>query len=579
MKPETFPDTAIASTTSEADALRAAGEQMDETFQGWLSRYTSGLSPAGLAQMYAAWLSQLALCPGRVAELAAFPFVHASDDFSQAGGARDSRFSSELWQTWPWSQYVLNFRAAEAFWDRATTQIPGLSPENERGVNFAAHQVLNALSPANFMATNPEILAAALASGGKTLVMGAMHAFEDWQRQITGQPPAGMEKFKPGEAVAVTPGEVVFRNDLIELIQYAPTTESVAKEPILILPAWIMKFYILDLSPNNSLVHWLVGQGHTVFMVSWKNPSGDDRDKGMDEYVRDGALAALDAVTSIVPDAKVHLAGYCLGGTLAMIVAAWMAQAKDDRLQTLSLFAAQGDFTEAGEITVFVTDSEVAYLKAMMDAQGFLDTKQMAGAFQMLRSNDSIWSHGVRDYWLGERSPMFDLLAWNADATRMPCKMHSEYLERLFLDNQFADGHYSVLDTPIAPESITIPVFAVGTESDHVAPWKSVYKIHQMTTGDVTFALTNGGHNAGIVSEPDHPGRHYRLASRKLGEPYLAPDDWQKLAEAHDGSWWVSWEAWLQAEGTPDMIAAPADAGNTQYPAIADAPGDYVHLA
>jgi polyhydroxyalkanoate synthase len=579
MKPETFQQTTKPGEKSEDETLRSAGEQMDQTFQGWLSRYSLGLSPAGLTEMYGAWLAQLALCPGRLAELAAFPFVHASDDFSQAPGARDSRFSAPEWKTWPWSQYVQSFRLAEAFWDRATTDIPGLSPANQRGVNFAAHQVLNALSPANFMATNPEILNAAKASGGKTLITGAMHAFEDWQRQITGQPPAGMEKFLPGEAVAVTPGKVVFRNDLIELIQYTPSTEKVLREPVLILPAWIMKFYILDLSPNNSLVRWLVGQGHTVFMVSWKNPTSQDRDKGMDDYVRDGALAALDAVTSIVPDTKVHLAGYCLGGTLAMIVAAWMAQAKDDRLQTLSLFAAQGDFTEAGEITVFVTDSEIAYLKAMMQAQGYLDTKQMAGAFQMLRSNDSIWSHMVKDYWLGERSEMFDLLAWNADATRMPYRMHSEYLERLFLDNQFADGHYTVLDTPVAPENITVPVFAVGTESDHVAPWKSVYKIHLMTTGDVTFVLTNGGHNAGIVSEPGHAGRHYRIATRKIGAPYLSPEDWQAQGENKDGSWWSSWHQWLQAQGTRDPITAPAEMGNASFPPVADAPGDYVHLA
>ena len=574
MKAETFPP--AAPDPALAEAVSTLSEATDQTFQGWLSRYTLGLTPAGLLTAYVAWASQLALCPGRMGELAMFPWLHGGDRLKE-NGPRDSRFISELWRKSPWNHYVDAFRLTEAFWDRATLDVPGLSPADTRAVNFAAHQVLNALSPANFFLTNPDVRQAALKSAGGTLVQGALHAFDDWQRQITGQPPVGMEAFEPGKAVAVTPGKVVFRNDLMELIQYTPTTEKVAKAPVLILPAWIMKYYILDLSPNNSLVRWLVGQGHTVFIVSWKNPTGADRDKGMDDYVRDGVLAALDAVTSIVPGTKVQLAGYCLGGTLAMIFAAWLAQAHDDRLQSLSLFAAQGDFTEAGEITVFVTDSEVAYLKNMMRTQGYLDTKQMAGAFQMLRSTDSIWSHMVTDYWLGQRSAMFDLLAWNADATRMPYRMHSEYLERLFLDNQFANGHFTVLGKPVAAENIQVPIFAVGTESDHVAPWRSAYKIHLMVSGDVTFVLTNGGHNAGIVSEPGHPGRHYCLTEHRPGEPYLAPDDWHAAAVCHEGSWWLAWNDWLVRNSDGLSVVAPAAPGNDAYPPREDAPGLYVH--
>ncbi len=559
-----------------ADAMRALGEQTDQTYQGWLSRFTLGLTPAGLTEMYVAWLTHLALCPGRQAELLVFPFVHARDHFSEAAHVRDSRFTSDLWRGWPWRNYVRGFRLAEAFWDRATTAIPGLSAEHERGVNFVAHQILNALSPANFIATNPDIRHAALRSGGQTLVKGLLHVFDDWQRQITGQPLPGTRAYQPGQTVAVTPGKVVFRNDLIELIQYAPQTETVKREPILIIPAWIMKYYILDLSPENSLVRWLVGHGHTVFMISWKNPSGADRDRGMDDYFREGAQAALDVVTSIIPDTPVHLAGYCLGGTLAMIFAAWLARRNDARVQSLSLFAAQGDFREAGEITVFITESEVAYLKNMMRAQGYLDTRQMAGAFQMLRSNESIWSHLVRDYWLGQRSEMFDLLAWNSDATRMPYRMHSEYLEELFLNNAFADGHFTVLDETVAPENIRLPIFCVGTESDHVAPWRSVYKIHLMTSGPVTFVLTNGGHNAGIVSEPGHAGRFYRLADQDANAPYLSPEAWLFHAERRDGSWWSAWQTWLVAHGSDASVPARPP-GNTAYPPIDEAPGLYVH--
>lgn len=559
-----------------ADAIRALGEQADQMFQGGLSRLTLGLTPAGLTETYIAWLAHLALCPGRLAELAAFGWLHGHDDFSAREHARDSRFRSPLWRGAPWGYYVHAFRMAEAFWDRATLDIPGLTPTHERGINFTAHQILNAISPANFFVSNPEIQAAALRSCGRSLIQGAQHAYEDWRSQMNGEPRAGLDAFKPGERVALTPGKVVLRNDLIELIQYDPQTPQVHKEPILILPAWIMKYYILDLSPDNSLVAWLVRQGHTVFMASWKNPDSADRDKGMDDYVREGALAALNAVSAIRPKANIHLVGYCLGGTLALVTAAWLAQHGDERLRSLSLFAAQGDFTEAGEIMVFVTDSEVAYLKNMMRAQGYLDTRQMSGAFQMLRSNDSIWSHLVRDYWEGERAEIFDLLAWNADTTRLPYRMHSEYLEKLILENQFANGHYRVLGTPVAAETIRQPVFAVGTESDHVAPWTSVYKIHLMVSGNVTFVLTNGGHNAGIVSEPGHPNRHYWLDSRRSGAPYLNARDWQAQASLHDGSWWRAWGLWLRRVGGKEMVAAPARAGNAAFPPLDDAPGRYV---
>jgi polyhydroxyalkanoate synthase len=560
-----------------ANTVSMLTEQTDQAWQGWLSRFTFGLTPAGLTGTYVSWLMQLALCPGRMAELAAFAWIHAGDEVNPRSSARDSRFTSPLWRQWPWCQYVRGFRLAEAFWDRATLGVPGLSPAHEHGVNFAAHQILNAFSPANFLSTNPEIQAAAQRTGGRSLIEGAIHAFEDWRLRLTGRRPEGMEAFLPGKAVAVTPGKVVFRNDLMELIQYAPTTTSVVRTPVLILPAWIMKYYILDLSPENSLVRWLVGQGHAVFMVSWKNPTGEDRNKGMDDYVREGALAALDAVSAIVPDTKIDLAGYCLGGTLAMIFAAWLAERGDERLNSLSLFAAQGDFAEAGEMMVFITDSEVAYLKNMMRGPGYLDTRQMAGAFQMLRSSDSIWSHMVHDYWQGERSRMFDLLAWNADATRMPYRMHSEYLQRLFLDNEFADGHFTVFGTTVAPENITVPVFAVGTESDHVAPWRSVYKVHLMTSGDVTFVLTNGGHNAGIVSEPGHPARCYRIKNHVQGTPFLSPERWREQARLEDGSWWLAWRAWLISHDLGEPVAAPTALGNSRFPPREDAPGLYVH--
>jgi polyhydroxyalkanoate synthase len=376
--------------------------------------------------------------------------------------------------------------------------------------------------------------------------------------------------------VAVTPGKVVYRNRLIELIQYAPATESVQAEPVLIVPAWIMKYYILDLSPQNSLVKFLVGRGHTVFMISWKNPGPEDRDLGLEDYRTLGVGEALAAVSAIVPGRKAHAVGYCLGGTLLSIAAAAMARDGDDRLQTLTLLAAETDFTEAGELMLFIDETEVTFLEDMMWEQGFLDAAQMAGAFQLLRSNDLIWSRMVREYLLGERDVTIDLMAWNADATRMPARMQSEYLRKLFLHNDLAEGRYEAGGRPVSLRDIRVPVFAVSTVKDHVAPWRSVFKIHLLTETDITFVLTTGGHNAGIVSEPGHSRRSYQIASHGEGDRHPDPDTWQAIAPKQEGSWWPAWQAWLQSHSSGPAAPPPLGAADAGYPPLADAPGTYV---
>jgi polyhydroxyalkanoate synthase len=403
-----------------------------------------------------------------------------------------------------------------------------------------------------------------------------MNFLQDWERGLGGKRRVGADNFEVGHDVAVTPGKVVFRNRLMELIQYAPETETVHAEPVLIVPAWIMKYYILDLSPQNSLVKYLTSRGFTVFMVSWKNPDADDRDLGMDEYRRLGVAAALDVVSAILPGRQIHGTGYCLGATLLAIAAAAMARDGDHRLKSITLLAGQTDFSEPGELGLFINDSQLTFLEDMMWEQGFLDTKQMAGAFQLLRSNDLVWSRVVRDYLMGERQPMSDLMAWNSDATRMPYRMHSEYLRHLFNDNDLAAGRYCVGGKPVALTDIRAPIFSVGTEWDHVAPWRSTYKIHLLTDTDVTFLLATGGHNAGIVSEPGTNDRSYRVKTKAHDEQYTDPDSWLAGATSKSGSWWPEWVAWLEQHSTdrtpPPPMGLPA---TDRLPQMA-APGAYV---
>lgn len=499
--------------------------------------------------------------------------LQAANAFAAPDG--DHRFDDPAWKILPFAIWQQAFVATESWWQETTRAVPGLSPHHRDMVAFGARQWLDILSPTNLLATNPVALKAAVESAGQTLLNGASNAADDLFRQITGKHAAGSEAFVVGRDLATTPGKIVFRNHLIELIQYSPTTELVRAEPILIVPAWIMKYYILDLSPENSLVRYLGAQGFTVFCISWRNVGPDDRDLSFDDYRRLGVMDALDAIGEIVPGRKVHAAGYCLGGTLLTLAAAGMAESGHDRLASLSLLAAQTDFSQPGELQLFIDDSQVAFLESVMEEQGYLDQSQMAGAFQLLRSNDLVWSHLVQDYLLGRRTPMIDLMAWNQDATRMPSRMHSEYLRRFFLGNDLASGRMSVEGHNVAIRNIHAPIFAVGTERDHIAPWRSVYKIHYLSEAPVTFVLTNGGHNAGIVNPPGHTRRHFRHASLKPGELCLSADDWLSRASLVEGSWWPRWCEWLVAAGTPGFAELPSMGLPSASP-LGDAPGQYV---
>nr|WP_069096161.1 alpha/beta fold hydrolase [Methyloligella halotolerans] len=564
---------------------------LDRMVNAWTARATGGISPQALGLAFADWTLHLAAAPGKqmeavadgwqkAAQLAAYgvqSLYNADTPPPATPGPGDNRFNGEAWRKNPYRLWAQSALLAEEWLNGVTRGVPGVSRHHANVVSFTLRQCLDVWSPSNLPWTNPEVVERTMQTGGANLAAGFRNWLEDLSLQIAGQPPAGTDAFQPGREVAVTPGKVVFRNHLIELIQYAPATETVVAEPVLIVPAWIMKYYILDLSPHNSLVRYLVEKGHTVLCISWRNVTAEDRDLSLEDYRRMGVMAALDAVTEIVPDRKVHAAGYCLGGTLLALAAGAMAEARDDRLASLTLFAAQTDFTEPGELELFIDDSQVSFLEGMMWDQGVLESRQMAGTFQLLRSNDLIWSRVVHDYLMGERTPMIDLMAWNADATRMPFMMHSDYLRKLFLQNELATGQYIVEGRPVALQNLRIPIFGVGTERDHVAPWHSAYKIHYLVETDVTFVLTSGGHNAGIVSEPGHKHRHFRMRETKVTDPVLSAEEWMTETVPTEGSWWPAWEAWLTERSTRERVAPPAmGAPERGYRPLQDAPGTYV---
>ncbi|MGZ8255865.1 MAG: PHA/PHB synthase family protein [Burkholderiaceae bacterium] len=594
--PATLPTPATtaqdASFLRDSYAATAFAEIVDRSVHAATARFTAGLSPIALASAYLDWACHLAFLPGKrtqLAEKAVKKAIRLANYQSRRPFEeepepcivplpQDRRFDGEAWRQPPFDLFYQSFLLTQQWWHNAVTGVRGVTRQHEKMVAFATRQLLDVVSPSNSFLTNPEVLQRTQQEHGLNLVRGAQNFAEDWQRMLGGDSPVGAEAFAVGRNVAVTPGKVVYRNRLIELLQYAPSTKAVRPEPVLIFPAWIMKYYILDLSPQNSLVRYLVGEGFTVFMISWKNPTPEDRDLSFDDYRQLGVNAALAAIASIVPDRKIHAAGYCLGGTLLAIAAAAMARDHDKRLATTSFFAGQVDFSEAGELTLFINESQLAFLEDTMWEQGFLDARQMAGAFQLLRSNDLVWSRVVREYLMGERATMTDLMAWNADATRMPYRMHIEYLRRLFLDNDLAEGRYEVDGRPVALTDLRLPSFAVGTESDHVAPWRSVYKLNLLTDSEVTFVLTSGGHNAGIVSPPGHPTRQYRMATRAADADYGDPGLWRDTTQVQQGSWWPAWSAWLGARSGAPVSPPPTGSASAGYPALCDAPGTYVRV-
>ena len=544
----------------------------------------------GVAEAAFDWALHLAASPGRQAALALSALskqaalLQSGSLLGEASGDSapervtmdDRRFAAEEWRHWPFSLYAEGFLATQRWWDEATSQIHGATRHHLALLNFIARQALDTIAPSNFLLTNPIALNRTLSEGGANLIRGALHFSTDLQRLLRNERSEAAKAFEPGKTVALTEGTVVARTDLAEIIQYSPTTESVRAEPVVIAPAWIMKYYILDLQPENSLIRHLVDSGFTVFCISWRNPTARNRDVGFDDYRREGLMPAISTALAISGAERAHLVGYCIGGTLAAIAAAGMERDNDDRLQSLTLFAAQTDFTEPGELGLFIDDSQLALLEDIMFEQGVLESSQMAGTFHLMRSNDLVWSRVINHYLMGEPDKADDISAWSSDTTRMPYRMHKEYLRTLFLNNDLAEGRFRLNGRPIALQDVRVPVFVVGAERDHVSPWRSVFKIHYLTGAEITFALVNGGHNRGIVAPPGENGRYFRILTTAARDRRSDPSAWAASARRHEGSWWLAWFDWLAARSSSG-VPPPLRSESAGFAPLAPAPGEYVH--
>jgi polyhydroxyalkanoate synthase len=551
---------------------------IDRHLHAAAARLTAGLSVVGLLEAWQDWGLHLAASPGRCLQLAQDAGMEAFRALTHPGTvetALDPRFRGPGWQSQPFEAYAAGFQGVEEWWRKALTGVPGVTRQHERVVAFTMRQMLDMVSPGNFVATNPDVLTATVTTGGANLAQGAIQFLND----LSARARRADADYQVGRDVAATPGEVVLRTALAEIIQYRPTTASVRPEPVVIVPAWIMKYYILDLTPADSLVRALVAEGFTVFMVSWKNPGPEDRDRGFDDYHRLGAMAAIDAACRITGAEKVHAVGYCLGGTLMTMTAAAMARDGDQRLASLTLLAAQADFTDAGELTLFINEGQIALLEDLMWDRGYLRPEQMAGAFHILRANDLIWSRMISEYLMGQPRRRRALDAWSDDATRLPYRMQSQNLRNLYLGNDLAEGRFCLDGRPIALRDIATPVFVLGTETDHIAPWRSVYKLLLLCEADMTFVLTDRGHNVGIVCPPvqaERRRRRFRVRRQSARGGYLDPEAWLAAAPVEPGSWWPTWFAWLH-DHSGEMTAPPSiGRAESGLLPLAPAPGRYV---
>jgi polyhydroxyalkanoate synthase len=492
------------------------------------------------------------------------------------GDPRDRRFKDEAWKDNEVFDFIKqSYLLSARYITDVVKQADGLEPATAQKVDFYSRQFIDAMSPSNFLLTNPEVLRKTAETGGENLIKGLNNLLADLERgkgnlriKMT-----DMEAFKIGENIAVTPGKVVYQNDLMQLIQYTPTTEKVLKRPLLIIPPWINKFYILDLRARNSFVRWATAQGHTVFIVSWVNPDETLAEKNFEDYMKEGILDALTAIEAATGERAINAIGYCLGGTLLSSTLAWMAAQGDDRIKSATFFVTLMDFRESGELNVFIDEEQIKALEDKMNKRGFLEGSEMATTFNMLRANDLIWSFVVNNYLLGNDPFPFDLLYWNADSTRMPAKMHSFYLRNMYQDNKLSQpGGISLAGTPIDLSKVKVPAYFISTREDHIAPWRATYRGTKLLGGEHRFVLAASGHIAGVVNPPEG-GKYSHWLNTELPDD---PETWFQGATEIAGSWWPDWQRWITA--LDKRMVKAREPGDGKLAVLEDAPGSYVKV-
>ncbi len=591
----TTPETRAAPDPAElAQTYAEIARRSSELLTGFIARQVAGGVPAfgdelGIAKAFYEMMGKLLADPSKFAgmqfklwqdymSLWQHSMLRVLGHDSQPmiePAQNDRRFKHDDWQQNFLYDYVKqSYLIAAKHLHQTVGSVEGLDDQSSKKVDFYTRQYIDAVSPSNFLLTNPEVLRETVNSGGQNLVKGLNNLLKDLERGGGRQLRVKMtdpSAFQIGGNLAATPGKVVYQNDLMQLIQYAPLTKHVYKRPLLILPPWINKFYILDLREKNSFVRWANAQGHTVFVVSWVNPDATFAQKTFDDYLLDGPLAALDAIEKATGERDVNVIGFCLGGTLLAAALAYLAARQDERIKSATFFATMIDFAEPGELEVFIDEKQVARLEKKMQERGYLEGDEMAATFNMLRANDLIWSFVVNNYLLGKDPFPFDLLHWNSDSTRMPAAMHTFYLRNMYLENLLRQpGGITLNGVPIDLAKVPVPIYAVATIEDHIAPWKSVYAGAQLFQGKVRFLLGGSGHIAGIINPPAANKYGYWTNDQLEG----APQEWLAGATQHPGSWWNDWARWVEGHAGPQVAAR--EPGKGKLKTLEDAPGSYV---